>query len=225
MKVNFKTNPDIPFGDIHDSMQLDSGTVIATLEVGDYRLKEHVVGDVRVFWNADPARSWEDEGTETYRHASQMPEELLQILGGDKHWSDYTNLHVVNNNWFEVTVRYKGIVIHSDLDDIDTPDPRDLFTSLWDMYLEFKKDEQQFEKEHQKRTKDIPADKFREEPEDIPAYHIIDGLKKGPMSEEDVHDLLIGTLYDRWDYPIGRLNDLHYKYDARDGRNGGLIGA
>lgn len=222
MKVNFKTNPGIPFGDIHDSMQLDSGTVIATLEAGDYRLKEHVVGDVRVFWNPDPARSWKDEGTETYRHASQMPEELLRIFGGDKPLSDYPNLHVVNNNWFEVTVRYKGVVVYSDLDDMDTLDPHDLFTSLWDMYLEFKKDEEELEKVFQERMKDVPA--IDGETEDLPANQLVNGLRTG-MSDENVHDLLAGTLYDRWGYPVGRLNDLHYKYDARDGRNGGLVGA
>ena len=222
MKVNFKTNPGIPFRDIHDSMQLDSGTDIATLEIGHYRLKEHVVGDVRVFWNPDPARSWEDEGTETYRHASQMPEELLRIFGGDKPWSDYSNLHVVNNNWFEVTVRYKGVVVYSDLDDMDTLDPHDLFTSLWDMYLEFKKDEEELEKVFQERMKDVPA--IDGETEDLPANQLVNGLRTG-MSDENVHDLLAGTLYDRWGYPVGRLNDLHYKYDARDGRNGGLVGA
>lgn len=222
MKVNFKTHPCIPFGDIHDSMQLDSGTVVATLEVGDYSLKEHVVGDVRVFWNPDPARSWNDEGTETYRNASQMPEELLRIFGGDKPCSDYPNLHVVNNNWFEVTVRYKGVVVHSDLDDLDALDPCDLFTSLWDMYLEFKKDEEELEKVFQERMKDVPATDG--ETEDLPANKLINDLRSG-MNEEDIHAVLAGTLYDRWGYPVGRLNDLHYKYDARDGRNGGLVGA
>lgn len=222
MNVNFKTNPGIPFGDIHDSMQLDSGTVIATLEAGDYRLKEHVAGDVRVYWNPDPTKSWEDEGAETFRHASQMPEELLRIFGGDKPWSDYPNLHVVNNNWFEVTVRYKGVVVHSDLDDLDALDPCDLFTSLWDMYLEFKKDEEELEKVFQERMKDVPATDG--ETEHLPANKLINDLRSG-MSEEDIHAVLAGTLYDRWGYPVGRLNDLHYKYDARDGRNGGLVGA
>lgn len=225
MRVNFKVNPAIPLEEIHDSMQLDSDTVIAVLEVGDYRLKVEVVGDVRVHWNPDPTKTCDDEGTETYRHACQMPDELLAIFSQDKPASDFPNLRVDNNNWYEAVVSYKGAIVYSDLADMDELDPADLFGSLWDMYLEFKKDEQQLEKEYRKRIKDIPTDKFREEPEDIPAYHVIDGLKKSPMSEEDVHELLAGTLYDGWGYPVGRLNDLHYKYDARDGRNGGFVGA
>jgi len=222
MKINFKTNPGIPFAEIRDSMQLDSNTVIATLEVGDYRLVLEVVGDVKVFWNPNEGR-WDDRDSEMYKCASQMPDELLALFANG--YDQRKDLNVCNNNWFEAVVSYKGTIIYSDLADMDSLDPCDLFTSLWDMYLEFKKDEARLEKEYQERMKNIPADKFPGETEDIPVFHVIDGLKNGPMSEEDVHDLLAGTLYDRWDYPVGRLNDLHYKYDARDGRNGGLVGA
>lgn len=223
MKVNFKINPGIPLEEIKDSMQLDSGQVIAKLEVGNYRLKLEVVGDVRVRWNSDPKKTWEDDGSELYKHASQMPDELLRIFSQNRPASDFPNLNVINNNWFEVIVYYKGHIVYSDLDDLEELDPCDIFTSLWDMYLEFKKDEDNLEKKFQETIKNEPAQDGLIE--DVPAYDLINKLKEPPMSEEDVHDILAATLYDCWGYPVGRLNDMNYKYDIGKGRYGGLIGA
>ena len=58
--------------------------------------------------------------------------------------------------------------------------------------------------------------------EDVMIYHLIANLG---LSEEDKHDLLSATLYDKNDNPVGKLNDLHVKYDARNGRNGGFVGS
>ena len=222
MNVNFRINPKIPLKEIHDSMQLDSQTIIAKLEVGYFKLKVFVAGDVKVFWNPNPEKSWQDPDAGMYKCASQMPDGLLQIFakGG---YDGRKDLEVCNNNWFEVTVSYKGRTIFSDVSDIEELDPCDLFTSLWDMYLEFKKDEDDIEKDFQETMKNVPARDG--ETEDIPAFDIINGLKDGPIREEDIHDLLAGTLFDRWGYPVGRLNDMHYKHDTGKGRYGGLIGA
>ena len=43
------------------------------------------------------------------------------------------------------------------------------------------------------------------------------------LSEDMRSELLRATLFDRYDKPVGKLNDLHMKYDPRNGRNGGLI--
>ncbi len=56
--------------------------------------------------------------------------------------------------------------------------------------------------------------------EDIMIYDLISELK---MPENVKHELLSATLYDGNDEPVGKLNDLHVKFDARDGRNGGLV--
>lgn len=57
--------------------------------------------------------------------------------------------------------------------------------------------------------------------EDIMVYDLI--AKLG-LSENKKHELLSATLYNGDDEPVGKLNDLHVKYDPRDGRNGGLVG-
>jgi hypothetical protein len=220
MRVNFKVNPGIPLEDIHDSMQLDSGTVIATLEAGDYRLKLEVEGEVKVYWNPNGGR-WDGHDSEMYKCASQMPDELLALFANG-YDTGRKDIEVCNNNWYEAIVSYKGMTVFSDLADMDGLNPSGIFTSLWDMYLEFKENEAQLEREFQERMKDIPAPDG--ETEDLPANKLINDLRSG-MSGENVHDILAGTLYDGWNYPVGRLNDMHYKYDARNGRNGGLEGA
>lgn len=52
-----------------------------------------------------------------------------------------------------------------------------------------------------------------------------DLFSKFGLSESERHEILSATLFDREDKPIGRLNDFHVKYDARNGRNAGLVGS
>ena len=58
--------------------------------------------------------------------------------------------------------------------------------------------------------------------ENIMVHEIISGLG---LSESVKHELLSATLYNGNDEPVGKLNDLHVKYDPRDGRNGGFVGS
>ena len=58
--------------------------------------------------------------------------------------------------------------------------------------------------------------------EDVMVHEIISGLG---LSESVKHELLSATLYNGNDEPVGKLNDLHVKYDPRDGRNGGFVGS
>jgi len=60
--------------------------------------------------------------------------------------------------------------------------------------------------------------------ENIAAYDIIYSVRND-FTLDMVHQVLAGTLYDKNDKPVGCLNDLHYKYDARNGGNQGFIGA
>ena len=219
MKLRFTINPNLPLEEIHSSMQLDSGTNIATLRAGDFQVELRVEGDVKVFWNPDPDGSWNDEAAEMYRNASQMPEELLRIFG-EGGYTDRKDLGVCNNNWYENYVFYKGVLMCADVSDIEDLDPADIFASLWDIYTEVKENEDDIEKDYRKAVR-----QEREDTEAVPAYDIVNAFAKAPMNREQVHDLLAGTLFDRWDYPVGRLNEMHFRYDARGGRDGRLIGA
>lgn len=58
--------------------------------------------------------------------------------------------------------------------------------------------------------------------EDIMVYDLISNIG---LSEDYKHQLLSATLYDSNDNPVGKLNDLHVKYDARNGKNDGLVGS
>ena len=58
--------------------------------------------------------------------------------------------------------------------------------------------------------------------DDIMVHELISRMG---ISESDKHEVLTATLYNSNDKPVGKLNDLHVKFDARDGRNGGLIGS
>ena len=58
--------------------------------------------------------------------------------------------------------------------------------------------------------------------ENIMVHEIISGLG---LPESVKHELLSATLYNGNDEPVGKLNDLHVKFDVRDGRNGGLVGS
>lgn len=85
-----------------------------------------------------------------------------------------------------------------------------------------------FNKSHLKRIVAESVKKILEEAfddgylEDVMVHEIISGLG---LSESIKHELLSATLYNGNDEPVGKLNDLHVKYDPRDGRNGGLVGS
>lgn len=55
--------------------------------------------------------------------------------------------------------------------------------------------------------------------EKIPAFDVIEYVKHGINSEE-THEVLSGMLYDKSGKPVGKLNDLHFRYDP-SGRHGG----
>lgn len=99
MKYDFSV-ADFLLG-IHDSMELDSGQVVASLSTSDVLVEIRVEGDVRVVFN-----------DEVYKASTQFPDELLQLFhdGGEEYEKALEDgrLYIDNNNWFEYFVYYKN---------------------------------------------------------------------------------------------------------------------
>ena len=126
---------------IVDSMQLDSGTRIAKLETDKYILSVDVVGDVRVLWNPNPDKSWEDAGTELYKSPSQFPDELMRLFAEGRA-DGLKNLEIGNNNWFEATLSEKptGTIVLEDVWDMEDETPGDILNSMCDVIAEYEKE-------------------------------------------------------------------------------------
>ena len=99
MKYNF-TIADFLLG-INDSMELDSGQIVATLETSDLLVEIRVEGYVRVVFN-----------DEVYKASSQMPQELIDLFhnGGEEYEKALEDgrLYIDDNNWFESFIYYKN---------------------------------------------------------------------------------------------------------------------
>lgn len=83
---------------IKDAMQMDSNTEICSYISPDkkYMVTIEVRGEVDVDYNG-----------ENYRQASDMPDELLELLGDPNNWYSGDmdeGLYVSNNNWFEIFI-------------------------------------------------------------------------------------------------------------------------
>lgn len=125
---------------IADSMQIDSGTRIATLETDKYTISLDVVGDVRVLWNPDPDKSWKDDGSELYKSPCQFPDGLMRLFAEGKA-EGLKNLGIGNNNWFELTITGKvsGKIVYEDVWDIDEDTPGDILDSMCNVLADFEK--------------------------------------------------------------------------------------
>lgn len=126
---------------IVDSMQIDSGTRIAKLETDKYILSLDVVGDVRVFWNPDPNKSWRDHDSEEYRRPSDFPDELMQLFAEHRAYG-LENLSIDNNNWFEATISKKstGEIVYEDVWDVENETSGSILDSMYDVINEYEKE-------------------------------------------------------------------------------------
>ena len=126
---------------IVDSMQIDSGTRIAKLETDKYILSLDVVGDVRVFWNPDPNKSWRSHDTEEYRKPSDFPDELMQLFAEHRAYG-LENLSIDNNNWFEATISKKttGEIVYEDVWDVENETSGSILDSMCDVIDEYEKE-------------------------------------------------------------------------------------
>lgn len=126
----------IDLDEIHDSMQLDSGQIIAELENDLLSITLEVRGQVRVLWNPDP--DGEPHHGSVYKCASQFPEELMKVFAEGRA-GDMKNIFVDDNNWFEVFVEDKqeNQVIHCETVDAEEMDRQQVFDLLMGFYNEF----------------------------------------------------------------------------------------
>ena len=139
MKLNFKVNPRINLLAVNDSMELDSGQEIALLEIqqkGKYKvtISIEVQGCVKVFYK---------DGM--YKCASQMPEELLKLFHDGYESEAEHDLHVVENNWFEIYIEDGGLCVASDVVFVEGYSEIELLSLMVDTYLEYTKNLQENE--------------------------------------------------------------------------------
>ena len=133
MKFEFNTYIDLT--NINDSMELDSGQVIAELKIGRWHLSLEVRGEVRVTYNPDENGSYENGVV--YRWASYFPKKLLRMFH-DGETADAKNVYVDENNWFELFVEKDGKSVNSEVVDAEGCGPQELFGMLVEAYKEYK---------------------------------------------------------------------------------------
>ena len=78
--------------DIKDSLQFDTGTLIAEYIDNDLSARIEVVGDVRIIFEGD-----------VFKYPSNFSDELKQIVAEGNVYAD-ERVEVCENNWFEVIV-------------------------------------------------------------------------------------------------------------------------
>ena len=116
LRENFYYNSKIDMPNIKDSMQIDSGTVIACLHGQHKFITLEVRGDVKVWFN--PNKNEDPHDGEYYEWPSDFPDELKDLIAGKKliwrkdndtegieHiWSMDSRVDMCENNWFEIFV-------------------------------------------------------------------------------------------------------------------------
>lgn len=131
MEINFYINNSILLDTINDSMELDSGTTIADMNLSDKSDKWHlhigVYGDVVV-----------DYKDERYKSSSRMPEELIQLFH-DGNANSENGVEIIMNNWFEIFIDRNGVNLNSEVIDCIAK-PNELLIYLFETYLEYKKE-------------------------------------------------------------------------------------
>lgn len=88
-KLDFRIWEDLK--ECVDSLLMESGTVIATLKIGEYILSLEVVGDVKIVYK-----------DEAYYSCNDFTQELEDIIKGGCYW-DVPELYIENNNWYNLT--------------------------------------------------------------------------------------------------------------------------
>lgn len=113
-EIKLWINPDIDMKEIKNSMQIDSGTTIATMQTKDCYMSIEVVGKVKVFFN--PNTNEEPTAGDCYRYPSEFPQELKDLISGNAAiyqrdgntqetgcpWDCDDRVYVDNSNWFEL---------------------------------------------------------------------------------------------------------------------------
>ena len=153
MEITFKQYVDM--ANIKDSMQLDSGTVIAEMDYDGYHASLEVRGEVKVWFNpncltddnADPMDG------DYYNYPSEFPKELKDIISGEampyfdgkiqrEFWDTDVRVCVSDNNWFEIFLSRDRYAPDSDTVDVEGQKPSEIFDLLRDWIEERMKEDQ-----------------------------------------------------------------------------------
>lgn len=93
-----------------DSMCYDSGTQICSYGNKDSHVNIVIRGYVTV-----------DYKDERYRHASEMPDELIKMFRNGKAYKHPDQIFILENNWYEVDWIKNGECVDGDVFEIGTP--------------------------------------------------------------------------------------------------------
>lgn len=106
MNVEFWVNPEVAITDIKDSMEIESGTVIATLQdtITGTRVSLEVRGDVKIFYS--PEGFTVSDG-EYYTSPVEFPKGLKELIRAGQLSKDTEHVYVSDNNWFEIFTEYR----------------------------------------------------------------------------------------------------------------------
>ena len=126
---SFWVNPSYDMSAIKDSMQIDSGEIIATLTKGDLKVTFEVVGDVKVEFRGD-----------IFRTPSDFPTELKDLILTDELYFINNAVQIHNNNWFEAFMEgpnyFDSVVV-----DLEKASIGDLFSQALEL-MEFLENEE-----------------------------------------------------------------------------------
>ena len=89
---------------IKDSVQLESGTVIATLETLKCFVSLEVRGDVKIFWDPEGLNVGAGVYGECYCHPLEFCDELKELIETNNRWWEDPRVYISENNWFELFI-------------------------------------------------------------------------------------------------------------------------
>ncbi len=109
MNLIFWTDASIDLSKIKDSMEIESGITIATLQntITGTRVSLEVRGDVKICYSPD---GFSVKDGEYYTHSSEFPKELKELIRRGRLYEDTEHVYVCDNNWFEIFTEYRETV-------------------------------------------------------------------------------------------------------------------
>ena len=137
MRIDFNCEKDL--SQYTDSMLFDSGTIIAFMDCAYNECQVSI--ELRVCGEVDVTYKGED-----YRHPSDFPNELREIIKHNPYWfTDTEDLYITNNNWFEYiydcvyngNTWSDGVLLEGDL---STYTEADLLKEMFELVMEIVED-------------------------------------------------------------------------------------
>ena len=127
----FWLNPDYDLTQIKSSVQIPSGTTLATLEYRGCEVSLETRGEIKIFFNPD-VNGDPDDG-EYYTNPEDYPEALADIISGktiiyrkdgdtegiEHDWALDDRVYVSENNWFEAFITPPGFDVPEDSSIVD----------------------------------------------------------------------------------------------------------